>query len=154
WTWTWIAEPAWLKGWGWSDVERYLLVSRLRLRGGSLVRLGDVIDLDAARAKTVDVVAEVPGLESDDVRPDWYLALPTMRPVADHEHQAAGSGSAHKRFFEVRGECLLIPPAGNITAAPVVLPGELFSVLGPPVMVPIYWLPLVKLTWPRALAVV
>ena len=46
-TFTWVAEPAWLQGWGWSDVQRYLLISRLRLRAGSLVRLGDVIDLDA-----------------------------------------------------------------------------------------------------------
>ena len=52
---TWVAEPAWLQGWAWSDVQRYLLVSRLRLRAGSLVRLGDVIDLDAFRAKAIDI---------------------------------------------------------------------------------------------------
>jgi hypothetical protein len=61
---------------------------------------------------------------------------------------------APKRFFEVDLECLLIPTVGNITAAPVVLPGELVGPNRPPVMVPIYWLPLVKLDRPRALAVV
>jgi hypothetical protein len=151
---TWIAEPAWLQGWAWSDVQRYLLVSRLRLRAGSLVRLGDMIDLNAARAKTVDVITDFRGLDSDGVRPDWHLVLPASKSVTTDESAAAISRAAPKRFFEVDRECLLIPTSGNITAAPVVLPGELFGVASPQVMVPIYWLPLVMLARPRALAVV
>ena len=59
-----------------------------------------------------------------------------------------------KRFFEVDRECLLIPTAGDITASPVVIPSERTEPGLPPVMVPIYWLPLVNLPQPRALAVV
>jgi hypothetical protein len=150
---TWVAELAWLQGWGWSDVQRYLLTSQLRLRAGSLVRLGDVIDLDTSRAKTVDGIAHVRGLESDDVRPDWYLALPATRPEAVDEIEKAARATP-RRFFEVDRECLLIPTAGNIAGAPVVIPAELVGPDLPSVLVPIYWLPLVKLPWPRALAVV
>lgn len=150
----WIPEPAWLRGWGWSDVQRYLLVSRLRLRAGSLVRLSDVIDLDAARAKTVDVTAEMKGLDSDDIRSDWHLVLPASKPTTTKEFSALTSRVAPRRFFEVDRECLLIPTVGNIAAAPVVLPSESVGPDRAPVMVPIYWLPLVKLARPRALAVV
>lgn len=150
---TWVAEPDWLQGWGWSDVQRYLLISRLRLRAGSLVRLGDVIDLDASRAKTVDVVADAQALDSNDLRPDWYLALPSNPAVPD-DFEGTLSQAVPKRFFEVDRECLLIPTVGNIAAAPVVMPGELFGPDRPRVMVPIYWLPLANLAWPRALAVV
>jgi hypothetical protein len=151
---TWLAEPRWLPGWGWSDAQRYLLVSRLRLRAGSLVRLGDVIDLGAFRAKTTDVDAGIRGLESDDLRPDWYLGLPTSKQGTRNDRDDVLSRATPKRFFEVDGECLLIPTAGDITASPVVIPSELTVPGQPRVMVPIYWLPLVKLPQPRALAVV
>jgi hypothetical protein len=59
-----------------------------------------------------------------------------------------------KRFFEVDRECLLIPTVGDIAGSPVVVPANLDGLDRPPVMVPIYWLPLVNLPWPRALAVV
>lgn len=151
---TWIPEPAWLQGWGWTDLQRYLLISRLRLRAGSLVRLGDVVDLDAARTKTVDVTAETKGLDGDDIRPDWHLVLPASKTTTTEESTEPTSRVVPRRFFEVDRECLLIPTVGNIAAAPVVLPGELVGPDRPPVMVPIYWLPLVKLDRPRALAVV
>jgi len=151
---TWVAEPAWLQGWGWSDVQRHLLVSRLRLRAGSLVRLGEVINLDACRAKTTDVPAGIRGLESDDLRPDWYLALPTSRPAAVSEPHDMPWQARPKRFFEVDRECLLIPTAGDITASPVVISSERTTPGLLPVMVPIYWLPLVNLPQPRALALV
>lgn len=153
-TFTWLPEPAWLQGWGWTDVQRYLLVSRLRLRAGSLVRLGDVIDLDAARAKTVDMTVAMTELDSDDIRHDWHLVLPASKLNTTEDSLEPTSRVAPKRFFEVDRECLLIPTVGNITAAPVVLPGESVGPNRPPVMVPIYWLPLVKLDRPRALAVV
>jgi len=151
---TWVAEPAWLQGWGWSDVQRYLLISRLRLRAGSLIRLGDAIDLDAYRAKTIDVSAGIRGMESDDLRPDWYLGLPTSKPAMANESDEMPSRATPKRFFEVDRECLLVPTAGDITASPVVIPSERTVRGHPPVMVPIYWLPLVNLPHPRALAVV
>jgi len=59
-----------------------------------------------------------------------------------------------KRFFEVDRECLLIPTAGDITASPVVISSERTTPGLLPVMVPIYWLPLVNLPQPRALALV
>ncbi len=152
-TFAWIGEPAWLQGWGWTNVQRYLLVSRLRLRAASLVRLGDVIDLHAARAKTVDVTGVTTGLDSAHIRPDWHLVLPGSKPGTIDESAPPTSRVAPKRFFEVDRECLLIPTVGNIAAAPVVLPGELTSPDRPPMMVPTYWLPLVKLARPRALAV-
>lgn len=151
---TWVAEPAWLQGWGWSDVQRYLLISRLRLRAGSLVRLGEVIDLDACRAKTIDVHARTCGLESDELRPDWYLALPICKLATAIEPDEMPSRVTPKRFFEVDRECLLIPTVGDIAGSPVVIPDERFNPSDTPVMVPIYWLPLVNLSRPRALAVV
>jgi hypothetical protein len=153
-TFTWVAEPAWLQGWGWSDVQRYLLLSRLRLRAGSLVRLGDVVDLEASRAKTIDVLAQVRGLESDELRPDWLLALPTAKPATAAESDDMPARATPKRFFEVDRECLLIPTVGDIAGSPVVIPADLDGPARPPVMVPIYWLPLVNLSRPRALAVV
>lgn len=154
-TFTWVAEPAWLRGWGWSDVQRHLLVTRSRLRAGAVVRLGDVIDLDSSRAKTADVVARVRALDSGDVRPDWYLALPARNhaPQQDGPDQLTARLTP-RRFFEIDRECLLIPTAGDITGAPVVLPDPPAGPDHPPVMVPIYWLPLVGLDRPRALAMV
>jgi hypothetical protein len=151
---TWVAEPAWLQGWGWSDVQRYLLISRLQLRAGSLVRLGDVVDLEASRAKTIDVLAQVRGLESDELRPDWHLALPTVKSVKADESGDTPARATPKRFFEVDCECLLIPTVGDIAGSPVVIPAERITPGLAPVMVPIYWLPLVNLPRPRALAVV
>ncbi len=153
-TFTWVADPAWLQGWGWSDVQRYLLLSRLQLRAGSLVRLGDVVDLEASRAKTIDVLAQARGLESDELRPDWHLALPTSKPAMATESDDMPARATPKRFFEVDRECLLIPTVGDIAGSPVVVPANLDGLDRPPVMVPIYWLPLVNLPWPRALAVV
>lgn len=151
---TWVAEPDWLQGWGWSDVQRYLLVSRLRLRAASLVRLGDVIDVDASRAKTVEAAGKVRALESDDVRPDWYLALPTTNPAGPDELEDTTARTTPKRFFEVDRESLLIPTVGNIAGAPVVVPEELLGQSSGPLLVPSHWLPLEGLRFPRALAVV
>jgi hypothetical protein len=149
---TWVAEPAWLAGWGWSDVERYLLATRLRFQAGTLVQLGEMIDLGAHRASTVDAVGGARGLDSNEVRPDWYLALPTTKPANGGNEPS--TRTTPMRHFEVDRECLLIPTVGDVTGAPVVIPEELAGSDRMPVAVPTYWLPLVKLAWPRALAAV
>src|SRR5262249_27565669 len=133
---------------------RYLLISRLRLRAGSLVRLGDMIDFDAFRVRTIDVHAGIRGLENDDLRPDWYLGLPTSKPERSSERDETPARATSRRYFQVDRGCLCIPPAGDITCPPVVIPANRSNVDSSPVMVPIHWLPLVKLARPRALAMV
>lgn len=151
---TWVDQMDCLRGWGWADVQRHLLISELQLRPGSLMPLGDLVDLDACRVKTIDVPAQARGLENDELRPDWYLALPKAKPVSVSDALEIPTRTTSKRFFGVDGECLLIPTVGDITGPPVVIPAERALAESPAINVPIYWLPLINLATPRALAMV
>ena len=88
------------------------------------------------------------------MRPDWHLAIPEPLHHQDDATTPEHTTSALQRFFAVDRECLLIPTVSNIVAAPLVVPAEVFNNVALPLTVPIHWLPLAGLRYPRALAVV
>lgn len=150
----WLSDLAILHGWCWQDVRRYWLRHQAQWRVRGLQPLHDVIDLTFYRAKTVGGGQPGVVLETNDLRPDWYLARPELAERHESASTPTRTAPATQRFFAIHGECLLIPTVGDILAAPVVIPDEVFSDTTVPLLVSIHWLPLVGLRYPRALAVV
>ena len=150
----WLPDADVLQGWCWQDVQRYWLRDRAQWQVRGLKPLYEVVDIPSHQPKTS--VGDWPAfvLETDDMRPDWYLALPEPLNSQEVASTPARTASATQRFFAVDNECLLIPTVSNIVAAPVVVPEEVFSRVAEPLMVPMHWLPLAGLRYPRALAVV
>jgi hypothetical protein len=145
----WVEDIDTLRAWSWQDVERYSIRRTARLRVRGLQRLAEAVDLPSYRAST-EVLGQRPSftVDSDDLRNDWYLALPVDRSYAD------GRTAAVKRYFSIESEALLVPTVGDISAAPVVVPSSIVDDTQQPLMIPTSWLPLVGMTYPRSLAVV
>lgn len=149
----WIQDINVLQGWCWQDVQRYWLHDRAQWQVRKLTRLSEVADLWSHRAKTVTESQRAFMLENDDIRPNWYLALPGLQQHPELESSPEQATSTTRRFFAVDREALLLPTVSNIVAEPVVIPKEVFERAEAPLLVPIHWLPLVGLRYPRALAV-
>jgi len=150
----WIHDPGVLDGWCWRDVERYWLRDRAQWQVRGLQPFQTVLDLKASQAKTVVAGSQAPVLESDDVRPDWYLALPKALPTdGDYSSRPAGS-MAVNRFYAIRRQSLLIRSAGDVVTQPVVISDDTLDQIGGLLLVPIHWLPLQGLHTPRLLAVI
>lgn len=150
----WLPDADVLQGWCWQDVQRYWLRDRAQWQVRGLKPLHEVVDISSHRPKTVVGEQRAFVLETEDVRPDWHLALPEPPCYQEDATTPEYTASATQRFFAVDGECLLIPTVSNIVAAPLVVPTEVFNHVALPLMVPIHWLPLADLRYPRALAVV
>jgi hypothetical protein len=150
----WLQDINVLQGWCWQDVQRYWLHDRAQWQVRRLARLGEAVDLWSHRAKTVAENQRAFVLENDDLRPDWYLALPELRQHPELESSPEQATSTTRRFFAVDREALLLPTVSNIVAEPVVVPTEVFERAGMPLLVPIHWLPLIGLPYPRALAII
>ena len=150
----WLPAPDVLQGWCWQDVQRYWLRDRAQWQVRGLKPLHEAIDLAWHRPKTIVGESVEFVLETDNMRSDWHLALPEPPQHQDDATTPEPTTSALQRFFAVDRECLLIPTVSNIVAAPLVVPAEVFSNTALPLMVPIHWLPLADLRYPRALAVV
>ena len=150
----WLSDPDVLQGWGWRDVQRYWLRNQAQWQVRGLKQLDNVIDMGSHRSKTV--VGNQPALvwETGAIRSDWLLALPEPPNHAESTLSPDRAVSATQRFFAIDRECLLIPTVGDIVAPPVVVPQDVFNGAAVPLVVPIHWLPLVGLRYPRALAVV
>ena len=149
----WMTDPTWLPGWGWTDVQRELLVTRTRLPETSLIRLDEIMHRRGEQAKTVFVETPVPALRRDDIRSDWYLAIPAPWPEPPISDPVQKPRSDSRREFLVTRECLLIPTVGDIAAPPVVIPGKQLRQSGSQLRVAVSWLPLQGLEFPRAIAV-
>lgn len=147
----WLPDIDSLRAWSWQDMERSSVrrLGRFRLRG--VQRLADAVDLPRHRAKT-DLLNQKPSftIDSDALREDWYLAFPICN-ASDGEERSSSLG---KRYFSVDAEAVLVPTVGDIAAAPVVVPQSVIDAAQQPLMVPISWLPLIGLSFPRSLAVV
>jgi hypothetical protein len=150
----WLPAPDGLQGWCWQNVQRHWLLDRAQWQVPGLKRLHEVITLSSHRPKTIVEGDPAFVLDSSDVRPDWYLALPEPSNHQEAEFLAPQAVSARKRFFAIHHECLLIPTVGNIVSEPAVIPEEMLQRGAGPLMVPIHWLPLTGLSYPRALAIV
>jgi len=151
----WIPDLAAIQGWGWADAQRHWVRDRAQWRIRSLKPLCDVVNLGASHRKTVVWRTGVRVLQMDDLRPDWYLVVPAGRHVRHGAHTEPTIGDrASRRFFEADRECLLIPTVGDITGEPLVLPEIVTRAQAAPLLIPIHWLPLAGLRYPRALAVV
>ncbi len=113
--------------------------------------LSEAVSFADHRAST-EVVERIPSftIDANDVRSDWYLALPEQQKSVG---ERATDENVLKRYFSVAEEALLIPTVGDITASPVVVPQESIDGGNSPLMVPTSWLPIVGLQHPRALAV-
>lgn len=143
----WVDDIDTLRAWSWQDVERYSIRREGRLRVRGLRRLTDAVDLAGHRANT-DLLDQMPGftINSDDLRTDWYLALPVSQASNDCDVQKTSA----KRYFSINTESLLVPTVGNISAAPVVVPQSVLDDAQQPLMVPVSWLPLIGMSWPRS----
>jgi hypothetical protein len=150
----WFSVPDVPQGWCWRDVQRHWLRHQAQWQVRGLKQLDDMIDMGSHRPKTV--VRNQPAfvLETGAIRSDWLLALPEPPEHVEATLTSKHSASATQRFFALDRECLLIPTVGDIVAPPVVIPEDVFNYAAVPLMVPIHWLPLVGLRYPRALAVV
>jgi hypothetical protein len=150
----WLPSPDGLQGWCWQNVQRHWLLDRAQWQVRGLKPLCEVVTLSSHRAKTIVEGNPVFMLGSSDVRPTWYLALPEPSNHQEAEFLTSQPGSARKRFFAIHRECLLIPTVGNILSEPAVIPEEVLQRGTGPLMVPIHWLPLIGLRYPRAMAIV
>jgi hypothetical protein len=149
-----MAKIAALSGWGWQDVERHWLRDRAVWQVQRLRPLREVVDLGRGQPSTVAAAEGRHVLSTDDLRPDWLLVLPRPGAEAAASPALTDEPAGSQRFFAVDGECLLIPTVGDISGAPVVVPEAVIRGSEGLLMVPVRWLPVGGLAFPRALAII
>jgi hypothetical protein len=150
----WFTKLADLDGWGWQELESYWLRERAQWSVRGLKPLNEVFPVSDFRLQTIIPRGRFRVLNTEDLRPDWYLAIPDADCVDYDGATDPDVGPLAKRLFAIDQESLLIPTVGNITGEPVVVPCTKLQDAAAPLAVPIHWLPLAGLPYPRALAVV
>jgi hypothetical protein len=112
--------------------------------------LNEVFPVSDYRLKTVISHSRVRLINANDLRADWYLAIPSAANANDDSIPERPA----RRLFAVCQESLLIPTVGNIAGEPVVVTERSLRHAIAPLASTIHWLPLAGLPYPRALAVV